>query len=69
VFEALIADLRGLIRLGQGRQWHPSAAVLDSRTLKSTMSSEGAAYDGAKRVKGRKRTWRSTRSATCWPRW
>lgn len=54
VFEALIADLRGMIRLGEGRAWHPSAAVLDSRTLKSTASSEGAAYDGAKRVKGRK---------------
>jgi transposase len=54
VFEALIADLRGLIRVGEGRSWAPSAAVLDSRTLKSTATSEGAAYDGAKRVKGRK---------------
>jgi len=54
VFEAVIADLRGLIRLGEGRSWTPSAAVLDSRTLRSTASSEGAAYDGAKRVKGRK---------------
>ena len=54
VFEALIADLRGMIRLGEGRSWAPTAAVLDSRTLKSTPSSEGAAYDGAKRVKGRK---------------
>lgn len=54
VFEVLLADLRGLIRVGEGREWHPSAAVLDSRTLKSTASSEGAAYDGAKRVKGRK---------------
>ncbi len=54
VFEALLADLRGMIRLGEGRSWSPSAAVLDSRTLKGTASSEGAAYDGAKRVKGRK---------------
>jgi transposase len=54
VFEALLADLRGMIRLGEGRPWSPSAAVLDSRTLKSTAASEGAAYDGAKRVKGRK---------------
>jgi transposase len=69
VFEALIADLRGMIRLGEGRSWHPSAAVLDSRTLKSTASSEGAAYDGAKRVKGASCTWRSTRWATCWRRW
>ena len=54
VFEALIADLRGMIRLGEGRTWSPSAAVLDSRTLRSTTSSTDAAYDGAKRVKGRK---------------
>ena len=54
VFEAFIADLRGLIRVGEGKAWRPSAAVLDSRTVKSTTSSEGAAYDGAKRVKGRK---------------
>ena len=54
VFEALIAELRGMSRLGQGRPWNPSAAVLDSRTLKSTTSSTGAGYDGAKRVKGRK---------------
>ena len=54
VFAALIADLRGMIRLGEGRTWSPSAAVLDSRTLRSTTSSTDAAYDGAKRVKGRK---------------
>ena len=54
VFEALTADLRGTIRLGEGRSWAPSPAVLDSRTLRSSPSSEGAAYDGAKRVQGRK---------------
>jgi transposase len=54
VFEALIRDLRGLIRLGEGREWEPTAAIVDSRTLRSTRSSEGAGYDGAKKVKGRK---------------
>jgi transposase len=54
VFEALIRDLRGLIRLGEGREWDPTAAIVDSRTLRSTRSSEGAGYDGAKKVKGRK---------------
>jgi transposase len=54
VFEALIRDLRGLIRLGEGRAWDPTAAIIDSRTLRSTRSSEGAGYDGAKKVRGRK---------------
>jgi hypothetical protein len=43
-----------VIRLGASRSWASSAAVLDGRPLTSTTSSEGAAYDGAKRVKRRK---------------
>jgi transposase len=54
VLKALIADVRGLVRPGEGRSWHPSAVVLDSHTLESTATSEGAAYDGAKLMKGRK---------------
>jgi transposase len=54
VFEAMVHDLRLILRFRQGRSPHPSAIILDSRTVKSTDSSEGAAYDGAKRIKGRK---------------
>ncbi|MBL8434830.1 MAG: transposase [Zoogloea sp.] len=44
-----------LLRLTDGRLSHPSAVILDSRTLQSTpTSSARAGYDGAKRRKGSK---------------
>lgn len=55
VFEAMVHDLRALLRVAQGRQADPSAAILDSRTLQSTPESgERAGYDGAKRKRGSK---------------
>jgi len=55
VFEALVHDLRLLLRLAEGRLEQPSAAIFDSRTLQSSPESgERAAYDGAKRRKGSK---------------
>jgi len=55
VFTAIIADLRTLIRLGEGRTAQPSAAIFDSRTLQSTPESgERAGYDGYKRKRGSK---------------
>ena len=55
VFEAMVHDLRALLRLAQGRVPEPTAAVLDSRTMHSTPESgHRAGYDGAKRKKGSK---------------
>lgn len=55
VFENIVHDLRALLRLAQGRNAQPSAAILDSRTLQSTPESGArAGYDGAKRKKGSK---------------
>ncbi len=55
VFETIIADLRMLIRIGEGRTPEPSAVILDSRTLQSTPESGArAGWDGAKRKKGTK---------------
>jgi transposase len=55
VFEALVHDLRVLLRLAAGRKEAPSAAIFDSRTLQSSPESGArAAYDGAKRRKGSK---------------
>ena len=55
VFEAVAQDLRRVLRLLGGRREEPSAAVFDSRTLRSTPESgHRAAYDGAKRKKGSK---------------
>src|SRR5918998_3870409 len=54
-FEELAHDLRAVLRLAAGRSEEPSAAVLDSRTLRSTPESGArAGYDGAKRKKGSK---------------
>jgi transposase len=54
-FEALAEDLRVILRLAAGRAEQPTAAIIDSRTLRSTPESGArAAYDGAKRKKGSK---------------
>ena len=54
-FEALVDDLRAVLRLAAGRKAEPSAAIIDSRTLRSTPESgERAGYDGGKRKKGSK---------------
>jgi transposase len=55
VFEAMVHDLRVLLRLSEDRAPDPSAAVLDCRTLRSTPESGSrGGYDGAKRKKGSK---------------
>ena len=55
VFEALAQDLRAVLRLASGRNAEPSAAIIDSRTLRSTPESgPRAGYDGAKRKRGSK---------------
>jgi transposase len=55
VFEAIVHDLRAVLRLAQGHNEHPSAAIFDSRTLQSSPESgHRAGYDGAKRRKGSK---------------
>ena len=53
VFEELAQDLRAVLRLAAGRKEEPTAAIIDSRTLRSTPeSSARASYDGAKRKRG-----------------
>ena len=55
VCEAIVEDLRVVLRIAQGRNGQPSAAILDSRTLQSSPESgHRAGDDGAKRKRGRK---------------
>ena len=55
VFEAIVHDLRMLMREIDERMPQPRAAILDSRTIQSTPESGGrAGYDGHKRRKGSK---------------
>ena len=54
-FEVLVADLRAILRLKQGRGKQPTGAVIDSRTVRSTPESGArAGYDGHKRTNGSK---------------
>ena len=66
-FEEMVHDLRVLLRLADGRKAHPSAAIIDSRTIQSTPSSTGTGYDGAKRKRASRCIWRLIRSAIYWP--
>ena len=55
VFEAMVHDLRAVLRLAKGRKEQPTAAIFDSRTLQSSPESGGrAGYDGHKRKRGSK---------------
>ncbi len=55
VFEAIVHDLRAIIRRAQGRNEQPTAVVFDGRTLKSTPESGArAGFDGHKKTKGSK---------------
>jgi len=54
-FEAIVHDLRMMLRLAQGRDAQPTAAIFDARTMQSTPESGArAGYDGYKRKKGSK---------------
>ncbi len=54
-FEAIVHDLRELLRQAQGRKIPPSAVIFDGRTLQSSCESGvRAGYDGYKRKKGSK---------------
>ncbi len=54
-FEAMVNDMRSIIRVSEGRRGQPSAVVLDGRTLQSSCESGvRAGYDGYKRRRGSK---------------
>jgi transposase len=55
VFEALVEDLRAVLRVAQGRELQPAAVILDSRTRQSSPESgQRAGDDGAKHKRGSK---------------
>ena len=54
-FEAIVNDLRSILRVAQGKATQPSSVIFDARTLQSTCESGArAGYDGYKRKKGSK---------------
>ena len=55
VFEEMVHDLRRLLRVATGKNAEPSAAILDGRTLQSSVESGSrAGWDGHKRKCGSK---------------
>lgn len=55
--QQLVDRLRGRLRVGAGRADLPTAAVIDSQSVKAadTVGAATSGYDGGKKIKGRKR--------------
>jgi transposase len=54
-WEAINARLRALVRETHHKRCRPTAAILDSQSVKSDPHGGAVGYDAAKRIKGRKR--------------
>jgi len=55
VLKRALAVLNGCLRLARGREWRPSAGILDTQSVRTGPQRGPRGYDAAKEVRGRKR--------------